>query len=974
MSGPPLRARGSLRCMGLVYLPAGGIQRRGPQDGSPDAILEEQQALGQLLAAWAPGDRLCALTEPGGGPIGLLLEFSVPRRLGPQGALDRLLPAGVGASTLWPAGSPGPGELELALGGARRCLPRPAAALAPGALIDTGALARRSARPLGAPPPVPEAAPPAAMGGLQRELGLWSAEGAAAVAQAAAPPVGAAAARSRLGDWLSQVGGGVLQAILKAIRGPEPAPTAPAPGPALGATRGARWLRALGAGLGAALGAAVGAVGWLLQSTVGRAVRALKGALSRGAPPAPPPRPPAGPSAWSRIWASLSARLPLWRAMRWLASAQSEYLRGLVERFDRALSTSELLEALRHAIPLGGDGSAPPEGWFFGRFGQRELGTLTHGQRGAAAAVSAEVVGMLRRFYLDAHRRLDAEGDHARAAWVLAELLRDGRGAVVYLEEKGLLDEAARFAEATGQPTPELLRLWVQAGQPRRALELGLGRGALGAAILALEGAHPQVAALLRARWAEAQLEADDVMGATQTLWPLRAEPRVAETLRGLLAPIRADAELEAAWCVVASLALDPSAAPGVDPALRAALDRGPLHRLRLAEAALRLPPLRPAVAEPLIRALLPAAEAEPEARALLAGLRQATVEPSRSFRALDADLPALGPLPSAPGRPLDWSGPRLIPLPLGGPEAVRPLDALSLPHGGLVVALGGLGQRLLRPGAPPALISAPAERLLPAPGGWLALSAGGPGLLRVMRCREGAPPVSLGALPVGDRRAPLALSSPDGQLFVVEGAELCSYQPEAQGLRRLWRSGSLPEGRGAGAILAIDLQGDVLRAVVRTASGERELWRWERGAGPALRERRPLLPEPRLGRGPVVSVEGEALWELGEAGERLFLQGVERIPEPFPLGPARWREQLGLVAGLRAHAEKDDDGLAALVLRPAGPLAGHRPTGWLRIAGAPRFVRPGDRPDRLLVGDAHSRVLVIDLHAGALLSVIPVA
>ena len=62
-----------------------------------------------------------------------------------------------------------------------------------------------------------------------------------------------------------------------------------------------------------------------------------------------------------------------------------------------------------------------------GRLGRREAlePTGAAGTGGGAISGGEEVLGLLRRLYEDAHQQLDRDGDVERAAWVLAELLRE---------------------------------------------------------------------------------------------------------------------------------------------------------------------------------------------------------------------------------------------------------------------------------------------------------------------------------------------------------------------------------------------------------------------------------------------------------------------------------------------------------------------------------------------------------------------
>jgi hypothetical protein len=465
------------------------------------------------------------------------------------------------------------------------------------------------------------------------------------------------------------------------------------------------------------------------------------------------------------------------------------------------------------------------------------------------------------------------------------------------------------------------------------------------------------------------------------TLWPglsrggAEDRARIKADLRAILAAVEGLDLPEAAWALAARLSLDPPVgpAPAARDALQGALSRGPLWRLRLAEGALALPdPPAGRLVEPLVRALLVDLDGPLRGSTLAAldGLRARAT--GGAAAALRADLPPL-PKPPAPRAALPWEGARRVDLPAGAGGAPV-MDLLALDHGGVVVALGGLGQRLLRPGARGRLLPTPAERLLPVPGGWLALSRAGADL-RIGRGGEHGPIDELGLIAGAASALARARCTADGLLLLPEGPALCAYLPEAGGLRRLWRSGALPDPSSASTIPAIDVEGDAVRAILEAPTGDRALWRWDRAAGFVLRERRLLRVEGRL-RGPATALlSGAHLYEGDGRHERLFVGPAELWSRSAPAEPADLEALGGPPApSVWAPGALFGDLLLERGVEGRGPRppvawrlrrlssAAHRslqlrgPAGCAALAG-----------DQLWLGGGEGSVWLVDLHEGAL-------
>ncbi len=156
---------------------------------------------------------------------------------------------------------------------------------------------------------------------------------------------------------------------------------------------------------------------------------------------------PAPPSLLRRLRARLA--LALWRSPlgRTIGRRHADYLRETLAMFDRG----ELDEALRRAIPLGGeDGGA--SGLAVALPSPRGALSPSLAQLGGGAAFPAvaAAIAQLRQRYQAARDRLLLDGRIEEAAFVVADLLGDPAAAVALLERHGRARLAAELAEARG--------------------------------------------------------------------------------------------------------------------------------------------------------------------------------------------------------------------------------------------------------------------------------------------------------------------------------------------------------------------------------------------------------------------------------------------------------------------------------------------------------------------------------------------
>jgi hypothetical protein len=418
-------------------------------------------------------------------------------------------------------------------------------------------------------------------------------------------------------------------------------------------------------------------------AAAGSAAQAAAPAGTRGARPAVPPRRTG--TVLPQRWRQWLARLALTsRLSYWLGLQQAAYLRRMLRMFDEG----RLDDALRHAIPLGGEGGSL--GQAFGVPNPRAHLGLTR-QPGPAASIHLgdDLESHLRQRYRQAYERLARDGRIDEAVFVLAELLQARREALDYLEANQRYAQAAELALAWDQPADLIVRLHCLAGDWRRAIAVARRDRAFASAVMQLEGKWPDPARRLRAEWGEALAQQGDWLGAVNAVWPVEAlRPQALDWLQ---AAESAGGELGARALVQRALLL-PDTLQRHAARLQALRDERGLHHERgaLAQALLAASP-HSSVSRALAAALTPAVLADQSQglgrldRKALQGLVTLGGD-----ALLQADLPG-GDWPAAPRRPLLQHPGTLE----GGPPEpglLPVLDAVALEDRRHLLALGEAG------------------------------------------------------------------------------------------------------------------------------------------------------------------------------------------------------------------------------------------------------------------------------------------
>lgn len=312
-------------------------------------------------------------------------------------------------------------------------------------------------------------------------------------------------------------------------------------------------------------------------------------------------RSPVQPQRW-RTW--LSRAIDLTRTGALLGWRQAAYLRKLLGQFEN----NDLDEALRNALPLGGNGESAGEA--FGTPGRRSNLSLS-GQLGGGVGISLpdSIHAHLRRLYRQAFERLDRAGRVDEAVFVLAELLNARQEALDYLVKHQRAAQAAELALGWDMPAPSIVRLLLLAGDTARAVQVARRDDAFAATVGLLEGKHPELAAQLRLEWGHSLVARGDWLAAVETVWPLRSQRELAT--QWLLAAEKAGAELGARALVQRAVLL-PESLPQQARRLRALNEPAALasERAALAQALLAAPQQTKALNQ-LSALLLPAIAAD---------------------------------------------------------------------------------------------------------------------------------------------------------------------------------------------------------------------------------------------------------------------------------------------------------------------------------------------------------------------------
>ncbi|RJS21767.1 hypothetical protein DRW03_15605 [Corallococcus sp. H22C18031201] len=723
-----------------------------------------------------------------------------------------------------------------------------------------------------------------------------------------------------------------------------------------GLTRGTRWVRAKRALAQGPRGAQAGR----------QALRAgdRKGAPQRGAATGPKrsvtevePTQPGDVTAVPRIrWFErisdwLMRHTPLGPL---LGERKAAYVRNLLGLFE----SGQLDEALRYAIPLGGESKQPVPLSLGTPAPRADLRIQPKPDTGSGQDFGGgpELHALLKQRYREAFTRLEREGRIEEAAFVLTELLSAHEEAVSFLERHGRFKLAAEVAEGHQLAPGLVVRQWFLAKDLTRAVAVARRSGAFGDAVMRLGRTHPAESESLRLLWADSLAESGD--------WEQAI--RVARFLPDARALVARWLELGSdlggppgARLLALRAVFSPEDFERTRERVRALLeDEDPdraWERLAFASALEDAGPaseMRDALLGPTVRALL--RERAPGPSGAAVAVVNSLLE-ERALVAMRTDLPRLreGSTSSSPWYDAATVASRTLRV----TERERGLypvhDVAVLPGNRLLLALGEAGVRLVdRTGQRLAHFDVPASRLVVALQGHRALALARRGdLMRVSRVDLSRRQASTWC----DTQLHAWSSLYDGDRWFVAVADtVLMLDALADAPRALWRVTDV-----GGRVLGLEADAERMSFI---ASGERpSRWSYALAAGPTLRARTEMaLQEPPLvvsltpdGEGSIHCVGSSTpAWVAPAQGRSL------RSPSQFsPKLSALW-------LGTNWRAEQLDLSAQETQVRLTN-LRG-RVCAWLSFEGAER-VRVRLSADALVCFDELGRVVWLNLQTGAL-------
>lgn len=226
--------------------------------------------------------------------------------------------------------------------------------------------------------------------------------------------------------------------------------------------------------------------------------------------------PPRGKPAQTSRWRDLATRVAmLTQLSRLIGLQQARYLQRMLGMFE----SGKLEEALRHAVPLGGqDAPMPPA---LGTPQARQaLDLRTPAGASSTIGVGHDMEAHLRQIYRKTFEQLKRQKRVDEAVFVLAVLLNARQEALDYLEAEGRFAQAAELALAWDQPADVLVRLHCLAGDWRKALAIARRDQAFASAVRQLESKWPDAARQLRSEWGDALAQQGRWAAAIDAVWP----------------------------------------------------------------------------------------------------------------------------------------------------------------------------------------------------------------------------------------------------------------------------------------------------------------------------------------------------------------------------------------------------------------------------------------------------------------------
>jgi len=634
---------------------------------------------------------------------------------------------------------------------------------------------------------------------------------------------------------------------------------------------------------------------------------------------------------WLRRWLMAS---PLADAY---GRRQADYIRRTMELFQRR----QWDDALRHAIPFGGDeADNGPSMWLPKPRDRLELGGA---RLGAASSLgfSSDLYEHFKEMYRRAAEALERDGRIEEAAYVLFELLGEADAGIALLERHEKWELAARMAEKRRMAPGLVIRLWFLAGRADRAVLVARRTRAFADAVSRLEARHSEHAMHMRILWADWLADSGDYAAAVDAIWPSEAARHLAVAwidraiafggatgARMLVRKLELLGHAEVARNEVRDAVVRLLAADDPDAAQRRA------EVLQwLGSLSNPLPPLALELTRALTRHVLADGGGRPSQ--LASG--RALPDPLLNYDV--GRLPFLGRSPEPPPRSRVFARHERGLLPIRAAiELSNRRVLVALGEGGIAV-VDAEGNRLRS-------YEHPADVLIP-----------NPSTNRVIAATRRGPTWSLRRLDLStgraerwcDARIVHLVDHFDGsRWFVADDDSIAMVDAMAPELRALWRVGNLP-----GRVRALAASSRTLTAIIADTE-HAECWLYDLSEhGPVLRNRTPCPPGVSQAS-TIALTPGGSHAGSRSTGERTILSVLEGS-----LPSANTIARVGAVT--RVHGDRvawlEIDDEAARLVR----LAGATPSEELLVLEGATRVRVRAEDSRTIVTDDCGRMVVLD-------------
>lgn len=233
---------------------------------------------------------------------------------------------------------------------------------------------------------------------------------------------------------------------------------------------------------------------------------------------------PPEPGLLSKLWRRFVTRSPL---SALIGRRQAEYLERTMQMFE----DGDIDEALRHAIPFSSlpGAPSPPSISVPSPRASLDLSATPKPAASGSLNLGGETYQRLKDLYRHAVERLEKLGRIEEAAYVFFELLGEPDNGVALLERHDRYALAATMAQGHGREPGLVIRLWFLAGEPLKGVLVAIRTGAFADAVGRLESSHPEHAERLRLIWADRLARSGDYVAAVHAIWPAKVARHIAK-------------------------------------------------------------------------------------------------------------------------------------------------------------------------------------------------------------------------------------------------------------------------------------------------------------------------------------------------------------------------------------------------------------------------------------------------------------